>query len=99
VDRVLSFYLQASIVEKGVSRRDYHLARWDVVLGCVVTDVVAFVIVVACAATLFKSGHGEINDAAEAAVALKPFAGLRSSWPDSMAYIPSRTRCGWTTWV
>ena len=39
------------------------------------TDVVAFFIVVACAATLFKSGHGEIDDAAEAAIALKPFAG------------------------
>jgi NRAMP (natural resistance-associated macrophage protein)-like metal ion transporter len=71
----MQFYLQASVVEKGVSKRDYRLARWDVVLGCVVTDIVAFFIVVACAATLFKSGHGEINDAAEAALALKPFAG------------------------
>jgi Mn2+/Fe2+ NRAMP family transporter len=44
-------------------------------LGCIVTDVIAFFIVVACAATLFKSGHGAISDAAEAAVALKPFAG------------------------
>ncbi len=71
----MQFYLQASVVEKGTSKKDYRLARWDVVLGCVVTDVVAFFIVVACAATLFKSGHGEINDAAEAALALKPFAG------------------------
>ena len=71
----MQFYLQASIVEKGVSKKDYRLARWDVILGCVVTDVVAFFIVVACAATLFKSGHGEISDAAEAALALKPFAG------------------------
>jgi Mn2+/Fe2+ NRAMP family transporter len=75
----MQFYLQASIVEKGVSKKDYRLARWDVVLGCVVTDVVAFFIVVACAATLFKSGHGEITDAAEAAVALKPFAGQFAS--------------------
>ena len=45
------------------------------ILGCVVTDVIAFFIVVACAATLFKSGHGEITDAAQAALALKPFAG------------------------
>lgn len=75
----MQFYLQASIVEKGVSKRDYRLARWDVVLGCVVTDVVAFFIVVACAATLFKSGHGQINDAAEAAIALEPFAGRFAS--------------------
>jgi Mn2+/Fe2+ NRAMP family transporter len=71
----MQFYLQASIVEKGVGKKDYELVRWDVVLGCIVTDVIAFFIVVACAATLFKSGHGEINDAAEAALALKPFAG------------------------
>ena len=71
----MQFYLQASVVEKGTSKKDYRLARWDVILGCVVTDVVAFFIVVACAATLFKSGHGEITDAAQAALALKPFAG------------------------
>lgn len=75
----MQFYLQASMVEKGVSRKDYRLARWDVVLGCIVTDVVAFFIVVACAATLFKSGHGEISDAAQAALALKPFAGKFAS--------------------
>jgi NRAMP (natural resistance-associated macrophage protein)-like metal ion transporter len=71
----MQFYLQASVVEKGTTKRDYRLARWDVILGCIFTDVIAFFIVVACAATLFKSGHGEINDAAEAAVALRPFAG------------------------
>ncbi|MCU1336148.1 MAG: natural resistance-associated macrophage protein [Bryobacterales bacterium] len=71
----MQFYLQASIVEKGVSKQEYRFARWDVILGCVFTDVIAFFIVVACAATLFKSGHGEINDAAEAAVALRPVAG------------------------
>lgn len=75
----MQFYLQASVVEKGVTKRDYRLARWDVILGCIVTNVVAFFIVVACAATLFKSGHGEINDAAEAAIALKPFAGQFAS--------------------
>ena len=75
----MQFYLQASIVEKGVSPKDYRLARWDVILGCIVTDVIAFSIVVACAATLHKSGHGEITDAAEAAVALRPFAGKFAS--------------------
>ncbi len=75
----MQFYLQASVVEKGVTKRDYRLARWDVILGCIVTDAVAFFIVVACAATLYKSGHGQINDAAEAATALKPFAGQFAS--------------------
>ncbi|HEV2201122.1 MAG TPA: Nramp family divalent metal transporter [Bryobacteraceae bacterium] len=71
----MQFYLQASIVEKGVDRRHYSLSRWDVILGCVVTDVIAFFIVVACAATIYKSAGGEITDAADAAKALVPFAG------------------------
>jgi Mn2+/Fe2+ NRAMP family transporter len=71
----MQFYLQASIVEKGVDRRHYSLSRWDVIVGCIVTDVIAFFIVVACAATIYKAGGGEIKDAADAALALKPFAG------------------------
>ena len=71
----MQFYLQASIVEKGVDRRHYSLSRWDVILGCIVTDVIAFFIVVACAATIYRSGGGEIMDAADAAKALTPFAG------------------------
>jgi Mn2+/Fe2+ NRAMP family transporter len=71
----MQFYLQASIVEKGVSKRDYSMSRLDVIFGCVVTDIIAFFIVVACAATIFHSQHREINDVAEAARALAPFAG------------------------
>jgi len=76
----MQFYLQASIVEKGIGKRQYALSRWDVILGCVVTDVIAFFIVVACAATLYVSGNHEITDAAEAATALKPLAGHFASW-------------------
>jgi len=71
----MQFYLQASVVEKGISKRNYNLCRVDVILGCIITDVVAFFIMVACAATIFKSGHSEINDVADAAKALAPFAG------------------------
>jgi Mn2+/Fe2+ NRAMP family transporter len=71
----MQFYLQASIVEKGVSKRNYNLSRIDVIFGCVVTDVIAFFIVVACAATIFHSQHREITDVADAARALAPFAG------------------------
>jgi len=71
----MQFYLQASIVEKGVTKRDYNLSRIDVIFGCVVTDVIAFFIVVACAATIFHTQHPEIEDVAEAAKALVPFAG------------------------
>jgi Mn2+/Fe2+ NRAMP family transporter len=75
----MQFYLQASIVEKGVSRRNYGLSRIDVIFGCVVTDVIAFFIVVACAATIFHSQHREITDVADAASALAPFAGKFAS--------------------
>ena len=67
----MQFYLQASIVEKGIGKRQYALSRWDVVLGCIVTDVIAFFIVVACAATLYVNGNHNITDAAEAAQALE----------------------------
>ncbi len=75
----MQFYLQASVVEKGIDKRQYALSRWDVILGCVVTDVIAFFIVVACAATLYETGHRDIKSAAEAAVALAPFAGKFAS--------------------
>src|SRR6185312_597283 len=75
----MQFYLQASVVEKGVDTRHYGLCRLDVIMGCVVTDVIAFFIVVACGATIYHSNHPEITDVAQAAVALKPFAGRFAS--------------------
>jgi len=72
----MQFYLQASIVEKGVTKREYNLSRIDVIFGCVVTDVIAFFIVAACARRLSSyTQHPEIEDVAEAAKALVPFAG------------------------
>jgi Mn2+/Fe2+ NRAMP family transporter len=75
----MQFYLQASVVEKGIGKKEYALSRWDVILGCIVTDVVAFFIVVACAATLYVTGQHDITDAAEAAVALRPLVGQFAS--------------------
>jgi len=71
----MQFYLQASVVEKGIGKRQYSLCRWDVISGCIMTDVIAFFIVLACAATLNVSGVRNISDATEAAVALRPLAG------------------------
>lgn len=70
----MQFYLQASIVEKGVKVEDYRYVKWDVAIGSIVTDIVAFFIVVASAATLFAHGVS-IETASDAALALKPFAG------------------------
>lgn len=71
----MQFYLQASIVEKGIGKKQYALSRWDVISGCIITDVIAFFIVLACAATLYVSGYRNISDAADAAAALRPLAG------------------------
>lgn len=71
----MQFYLQSSIVEKGITPREYKASRWDVILGCLFTDVVAWFIVVACAATLYAHGIRNIRDAADAAQALRPLAG------------------------
>jgi len=71
----MQFYLQSSIVEKGVTRRQYKTSKLDVIVGCIFTDVVAWFIIVACAATLYVHGHSEIRDAADAAQALRPLAG------------------------
>jgi NRAMP (natural resistance-associated macrophage protein)-like metal ion transporter len=71
----MQFYLQASVVEKGVTARQYAASRIDVIVGCLFTDIVAWFIIVVCAATLYVTGHRDIQSAAEAALALRPLAG------------------------
>src|SRR5229473_3354152 len=71
----MQFYLQSSIVEKGVTVRGIKASRWDVIAGCIFTDVVAWFIIVTCAATLYVHGYHDINYAADAAQALRPLAG------------------------
>lgn len=75
----MQFYLQAAVVEKGVDARHYGLCRLDVIMGCIVTEVIAFFIVVACGATIYHSDHPEITDVAQAALALAPVAGKYAS--------------------
>jgi len=76
----MQFYLQSAVVEKGVKLKDYKLSRWDVIVGCIMTDAVAFFIIAACAATIYASGHRGIHDAGDAALALKPLAGRAASY-------------------
>jgi NRAMP (natural resistance-associated macrophage protein)-like metal ion transporter len=71
----MQFYLQASIVEKGIGKKEYAMSRWDVISGCFITEIVSFFIIVACAATLYASGHHDVADVAEVALALRPLAG------------------------
>jgi len=70
----MQFYLQSSIVEKGINAKDYKYSRIEVILGCIMTDVVSFFIIMTCAATLFTAGIA-INSASDAAIALEPLAG------------------------
>ena len=71
----MQFYLQSSIVDKGITVRQLKASRLDVIVGSIFTDVVAWVIIVACAATLFAHGIRDIPDASVAALAMKPLAG------------------------
>ncbi len=71
----MQFYLQSSIVDKGITVRQYKASRLDVIVGSVFTDIVAWFIIVACAATLFAHGIKDIPDASVAALAMKPLAG------------------------
>jgi Mn2+/Fe2+ NRAMP family transporter len=70
----MQFYLQSSVVEKGIRVQDYKYSRVEVILGCIMTDVVSFFIIVSCAATLFLNGI-VISSAGDAAIALEPLAG------------------------
>lgn len=71
----MQFYLQSSIVEKGVRVKDYAASRLDVIVGSFFTDIVAWFIIVACAATLYVHGMGAIQVPADAADAMRPLAG------------------------
>ncbi len=70
----MQFYLQSSIAEKGIRKEEYKVSRLDVLIGCSITDIISFFIIVTCATTLFPYGI-RINEASEAALALKPLAG------------------------
>jgi NRAMP (natural resistance-associated macrophage protein)-like metal ion transporter len=71
----MQFYLQSSIVEKGITIKQYKASRLDVIVGCFFTDLVAWFIIVACAATLYVHGMRDISVPADAAGAMKPLAG------------------------
>jgi NRAMP (natural resistance-associated macrophage protein)-like metal ion transporter len=71
----MQLYVQSAVVEKGLSPEDLNAERAEVVAGSVFANVVAMFIIVATAATLFVHGDHVVNNAADAARALEPFAG------------------------
>lgn len=74
----MQFYMQSSVIEKGLDMKQYKYSLVDIVVGCIATVVVAFFIIVACASTLHQNGI-QINEAKDAALALKPLAGELAS--------------------
>ncbi len=74
----MQFYLQASIVDKGLTAKDYRIIRWDVIAGSVTVSVIAFFIILVCAVTIHSHGI-HIESAEEAALALAPLAGKYAS--------------------
>ena len=69
----MQFYLQAAVVEKGITAKDYAESRIEVIVGCIVMSVIAFFIIVACAGAIWSVRPRDIKDAADAALGLKPF--------------------------
>ena len=69
----MQFYLQAAVVEKGVTAKEYTESRIEVIVGCIVMSVIAFFIIVACAGAIYSVAPRDIKDAADAALGLRPF--------------------------
>ncbi|MBN1547640.1 MAG: Nramp family divalent metal transporter [Syntrophaceae bacterium] len=75
----MQFYLQSSVVDKGIRTADYRYTRMDVIVGSFTVNVVAFFIIMLCAVTLFQNGI-KIESAKDAALALAPLAGKYCSF-------------------
>ena len=69
----MQFFLQAAVVEKGVTAKEYGESRIEVIVGCIVMSVIAFFIIVACAGAIWTNGPRDIQDSTDAAQALRPF--------------------------
>ena len=69
----MQFYLQAAVVEKGVTAKEYKESRIEVIVGCIAMSVIAFFIIVACAGTIYEVAPRDLQVPADAAAGLRPF--------------------------
>jgi NRAMP (natural resistance-associated macrophage protein)-like metal ion transporter len=74
----MMFYIQSSVVEKGISLKNLKYSKVDAILGAIVVNIVAFFIVLACAATIYTNGI-QVNNVADVSNALVPLAGQYAS--------------------
>jgi NRAMP (natural resistance-associated macrophage protein)-like metal ion transporter len=75
----MQFYLQSSVVDKGLKAENYKYTRMDVIVGSLTVNAVAFFIIMLCAITLYEKGI-KIESAQDAALALAPLAGQYCAW-------------------
>jgi Mn2+/Fe2+ NRAMP family transporter len=73
-------FQQSAVVEKGVARRHYGAERTDAYVGAILGNLIWACVIVATAATLHAHGITDIQNAAEAAEALRPLAGDFAQW-------------------
>lgn len=74
----MMFYIQSSVVEKGITLQNLKYSKIDAIFGAIVVNIVAFFIVVACAATINANGI-QVNNVADVSSALAPLAGQYAS--------------------
>jgi NRAMP (natural resistance-associated macrophage protein)-like metal ion transporter len=76
----MQFFLQSSVVDKGIDVKNYKYERAETLFGALVTDFVSFFIIVSTAAAIYyKVGPTDIKTASDAAMALQPLAGNYAS--------------------
>jgi len=82
----MQFYIQAAVVDKRIREDQYPSSRIDVISGALVTDIIAYFIIVGCAATIYihnlhvpAAAQIQVNDAGDVAIALQPLAGKFAS--------------------
>jgi Mn2+/Fe2+ NRAMP family transporter len=71
----MQLYVQSAVVERGIGPEELNAERAEVVSGSIFANLIASFIIIATAATLFVHGDHTVNNAADAARALRPFAG------------------------
>jgi NRAMP (natural resistance-associated macrophage protein)-like metal ion transporter len=71
----MQLYVQSAVVERGMDIDDLQSERVEVATGSIFANLVACFIIIATGATLYVHGDHTVNNAADAARALSPFAG------------------------
>jgi Mn2+/Fe2+ NRAMP family transporter len=73
VSPYMQLYAAAGVVDRGVGPDEYPSARLDAISGAVFACVISMTIIIATGAVI--GGHGPLQSAKQAAVALRPVAG------------------------